>query len=97
MGYALVVTAALVRYARTRLARLTGLLYSLFVLLVIVATGNHFLFDAAAGAAVVALAHLLAYAIGRVAAAGVARRSREALSTLARIPHRPSLERQLAA
>jgi hypothetical protein len=97
MGYALVVTAALVRYARTRLARLTGLVYSLFVLLVIVATGNHFLFDAAAGAAVVALAHLLAYASGRVAAAEVARLAGEALPTVARIPERPSLERQLAA
>jgi PAP2 superfamily len=97
MGYALVVTVTLVRYARTRLARLTGLLYSLFVLLVILATGNHFLFDAAAGAAVVALAHLLAYAIGRFAAAGRARRAGEALPTVARIPQRPSLERRLAA
>jgi hypothetical protein len=97
MGYALVVTAALVRYARTRLARLTGLVYSLFVLLVIVATGNHFLFDAAAGAAVVALARLLAYATGRFAATGSARRSGDTLPTVVRIPHRPSLERQLAA
>jgi PAP2 superfamily len=97
MGYALVVTAALVRYARTRLARLTGLVYSLFVLLVIVATGNHFLFDAAAGAAVVALAHLLAYASGRVAAVASATQPGEALPTIAPIPHRPSLERQLAA
>jgi PAP2 superfamily len=54
-GYALVVGGALARYGRSNLARVAGLTYPLFVLLVIVATGNHFFIDAAAGALVVAV------------------------------------------
>ncbi|HEX2433163.1 MAG TPA: phosphatase PAP2 family protein [Gaiellaceae bacterium] len=65
MGYALVVGATLARYARTRLVRVVGAAYPLFVLLVIVATGNHFLFDAAAGTLVVAAAYLLAITVLR--------------------------------
>jgi hypothetical protein len=54
VGYALIVSASLARYARHLLTRLAGLAYPPFVLFVIVATGNHFLADAAAGAAVAA-------------------------------------------
>lgn len=53
IGYALVVGASLLRYGRRRAVRfLIGVLYPLFVLLVVVATGNHFLFDALTGAVV---------------------------------------------
>ena len=60
VGYALIVGASLARYAPHPITRLAGLAYPPFVLLVIVATGNHFLIDAAAGAAVAALALLAA-------------------------------------
>jgi PAP2 superfamily len=56
IGYAFVVGASLLRCARSHLAHLAGALYPLFVLLVVVATGNHFFFDAATGAITVALA-----------------------------------------
>lgn len=56
VGYALVVAASLLRYGRGRLGRFVGVLYPPFVLLVVVATGNHFLLDALAGAVVVGLA-----------------------------------------
>jgi hypothetical protein len=58
VGYALIVSASLARYARHLLTRLAGIVYPPFVLFVIVATGNHFLADAAAGAAVAAVALL---------------------------------------
>jgi hypothetical protein len=60
IGYALIVGASLARYAPHRVTRLAGLAYPLFVLLVIVATGNHFLVDAAAGAVVAGVALLTA-------------------------------------
>jgi hypothetical protein len=58
IGYALIVGTSLARYAPHRVTRLAGLAYPPFVLLVIVATGNHFLLDAAAGAAVAGIALL---------------------------------------
>jgi hypothetical protein len=58
VGYALIVSVSLARYARHVVARLAGIAYPPFVLFVIVATGNHFLADAAAGAAVAAVALL---------------------------------------
>jgi len=59
-GYALVVGAALLRQGRHLLTRLSGVAYPALVVLVIVATGNHFFFDALAGA----LVDILAAAIG---------------------------------
>jgi hypothetical protein len=56
IGYALVVAASLLRYGRHPLFRALGVLYAPAVLLVVVATGNHFFVDAAAGALVAALA-----------------------------------------
>lgn len=56
IGYALVVAGCLLRYGRGLLVRTLGVLYAPAVLFVVVATGNHFFVDAAAGAAVVALA-----------------------------------------
>ena len=51
-GYALLVGVALVLLGRSRAVRIAGALYPGVMLFVIVATGNHFVFDAAAGAAV---------------------------------------------
>ena len=65
IGYALIVAAALLRHARRLLVRAIGALYPSFVLLVIVATGNHFLLYAAAGALVAALAAALAALLTR--------------------------------
>src|SRR6266516_2532624 len=58
VGYALIVGASVARYAANLITRLAGVAYPPFVLLVIVATGNHFLVDAAAGAAVAGVALL---------------------------------------
>ncbi len=55
-GYALVVGATIALLARRSIWRAVGLAYPAFVLLMIVATGNHFLLDAAAGAVVVGIA-----------------------------------------
>jgi PAP2 superfamily len=79
IGYALVVALTLLRHGQRSVVRVLGALYPPFVLLVIVATGNHFFFDAAAGAITVALAA----ASARV----VTRRPRNA--HLARLPEQP--------
>jgi hypothetical protein len=81
VGYALVVGASLLRYGRRRAVRfLIGLLYPLFVLLVVVATGNHFLVDALAGAVVVGLAAGAACLLARPTAD----------ARIARFPKRPA-------
>jgi hypothetical protein len=49
-GYALLVGIAVARIARGRVAQVIGWSYPAVMLLVIVATGNHFFLDAAAGA-----------------------------------------------
>jgi hypothetical protein len=54
--FSVIVGVTVARLARRPLWRLAGLAYPVFVLFVIVATGNHFFFDAAAGAAVAGLA-----------------------------------------
>jgi hypothetical protein len=66
-GWAVGVGAGLVRYGRQRWLRILGALYPLAVVLTIVVTGNHFIFDALAGAAVLAAGFLVANAprIGR--------------------------------
>ncbi len=75
IGYALVVAASLLRYGRRVAVRVVGALYPPFVLLVVVATGNHFLLDALAGAVVVGAAAGVALLLARPAAdaAGLAR------------------------
>src|SRR5262245_21669904 len=52
VGYALIVAAGLVRHGGRLLVRAIRALYPPFVVLVIVATGNHFFLDAAADALV---------------------------------------------
>ena len=59
-GYALLVGAAVAAFATRRVWRVAGAVYPLAMLGIIVATGNHFLFDAVAGGAVVAIGWLLA-------------------------------------
>src|SRR5512133_125426 len=56
VSYAVIVGASLVRHGGRPALRAAGVLYPVLVVLVIVATGNHFLFDAAAGVMVAAVA-----------------------------------------
>ena len=65
VGFSLVVGLTVARLARHSLVRLSGLAYPLVVLMVIVATGNHFFLDAAAGAAVAAVAAITVAAVER--------------------------------
>jgi hypothetical protein len=65
IGYALVVGASLLVYGRQPLVRALGVLYAPAVLLVVVATGNHFFVDAAAGALVAGLAAAATYVLTR--------------------------------
>jgi hypothetical protein len=66
IAFSLIVGVAVARLAHRPLWRALGVLYPMFVLFVIVATGNHFFFDAAAGAAVagIALAAISLAAVG---------------------------------
>jgi hypothetical protein len=59
-GYSLIVGVAVARLASRRFTRRVGAAYPAVMLLIIVATGNHFLFDAVAGALVVAVGWLVA-------------------------------------
>ena len=59
-GYALLVGVTLVAVARRRWVRVLGAVYPAVMLIVIVATGNHFFFDAAAGALTVGAGYLIA-------------------------------------
>jgi len=68
VGYALIVAISLLRYGRGRLIRTLATIYPAFVLLVVVATGNHFFLDAAAGALVATLALAAASLLTRPAA-----------------------------
>jgi hypothetical protein len=63
-GYALLVGVTLVAVARRRWVRVLGALYPGVMLIVIVATGNHFFFDAAAGALTVGAGYLIATWVG---------------------------------
>ena len=59
-GYALLVGVAVAALAEQRVVRVLGALYPALMLFVIVATGNHFLLDAAAGGAVTVVGFWLA-------------------------------------
>jgi PAP2 superfamily len=70
-GYALLVGVAVATLARRRAVRIAGAAYPLLMLGIIVATGNHFIFDAAAGGVVVVLGWLAArWLLGRTREAG---------------------------
>jgi len=57
IGFAVLAAVTVMRLTRRPLLRAAATVYPLFVLLVIVATGNHFFFDAAAGAVVALVAY----------------------------------------
>jgi hypothetical protein len=63
--YALIIGISLVRFGGRRVLRIAGLLYPGLVLTIVVATGNHFFFDAFAGAAVAAAGLAAAIAVAR--------------------------------
>ncbi len=71
LGYATIVGASLFLYGRRPALRAVAVLYPTLQLLVIVATGNHFFFDAATGVVTAAVAFPVALAVSR---AGVPRR-----------------------
>jgi PAP2 superfamily len=62
-GYALLVGVTVAVLARRRWVRWLGAAYPPFMLFTIVATGNHFIFDAVAGGLVVVIAYLAARAL----------------------------------
>jgi hypothetical protein len=68
-GYALIVGVVVFKLARRRWVRLLGAVYPAFMLFDIVATGNHFWFDAAAGGVTVAAGWWIARALVRGSAA----------------------------
>ena len=65
-GYAAAVGAGLVLYSSRRWVRVLGVVYPLLVVLTILVTGNHFLFDAVAGLLVMALGFGLAALVSRL-------------------------------
>ena len=82
-GYALLVGVTVAALARRRWVRWIGASYPLFMLFTIIATGNHFIFDAVAGGLVV----VIAYAVARMLLASRAKQP----ATLARRPSVPVL------
>jgi hypothetical protein len=80
-GYALLVGVTVAALARRRWVRWLGASYPPFMLFTIVATGNHFIFDAAAGALVMAIAYLAARAL--LAAPGPRRATRRPTRSIA--------------
>jgi hypothetical protein len=64
-AYALGVGIGVFRYAHSHLIRLAGVIYPPLVVLTIVVTGNHFVLDAVAGMAVLAVGFALARAFHR--------------------------------
>jgi hypothetical protein len=59
-GYALLVGVTVAALARRRWVRWIGASYPIFMLFTIIATGNHFIFDAVAGGLVVVIAYAIA-------------------------------------
>jgi PAP2 superfamily len=86
-GYAFIVATSLLRYGGGRLVRTVGAVYPAFVLLVVVATGNHFFLDAAAGALVAGLAMAAASLLTRpaVRTAPIAFPMREVTESIVRL------------
>jgi hypothetical protein len=63
-GYALLVGVTVALLAKGRVARVIGWSYPAVMLLVIVATGNHFFFDAAGGALAIGIGYVAASWVG---------------------------------
>lgn len=66
IGYALFVTLAIFLLAVKRSTRILAAIYPVLVLLGVIVTGNHFLFDALAGALVAFAAYLFALSVSSV-------------------------------
>lgn len=66
VAFALMIGGSIAHLARRKWVRAAWLAYPAAILWVVVATGNHFWLDAAAGAAVAAAGALSAYALGRL-------------------------------
>ena len=80
-GYSLLVGVGVYALAQRRWVRLLGVSYPLFMLYTIVATGNHFVLDAVAGAVVVAAAWFAArFLLGEAAQAKPQRQRSAVLS-----------------
>jgi hypothetical protein len=77
VGYAAVVGVTLAAIGRTKLVRALGVLYPMFVTLTVVATGNHFFFDAVAGMVVVGFGYLATELLSRHVAREKTRRRRD--------------------
>jgi hypothetical protein len=90
IGYAVIVGASLYLHGGRRLLRILAFVYPALQLFVIVATGNHFFFDAATGA-VVAAASLPVALATRVRVAAPSRR----LFAVGRSPLLPRHARQM--
>ena len=69
IAYSLIVAVSVYRFGRARLVRSLAVFYPPLMLLVVVATGNHFVFDAAAGALVAWIAGCLGTVMTRRGAA----------------------------
>jgi PAP2 superfamily len=63
-GYALLVGVTIALLAKGRVVRALGWIYPAVMLLVIVATGNHFFFDAAGGALAIGIGYVAASRLG---------------------------------
>ncbi|HWJ44854.1 MAG TPA: phosphatase PAP2 family protein, partial [Gaiellaceae bacterium] len=63
-GYAFLIGITLAAIARRPVLRVLAFAYPALVLFVIVATGNHFFFDAAAGAVAIAAGYIIAVWVG---------------------------------
>jgi len=63
-GYALLVGLTIARVARRPFVRVLGAIYPAVMLFVIVATGNHFFFDAAAGGLAIGVGYVIASWVG---------------------------------
>jgi hypothetical protein len=64
-GWAVGVAVGIIRYSRSRALKMLGAVYPLVVVLTIIVTGNHFLFDAVAGILVMGIGFLVARALTR--------------------------------
>ena len=62
-AYALGVGVGMIRFARSHIVRVAGVLYPPLVVLTIIVTGNHFLLDAVAGMLVLAVGFLVVRAV----------------------------------
>jgi len=77
IGYAAVVGVTLAVIARTKWLRALGAFYPTFVTVTVVATGNHFFFDAAAGMGVVGFGYLATQLITQHVARETTRQRRD--------------------